>query len=98
MLLALCINAIWVLGLSGLLATLSFAHWQASSDLMPWRIVLDRLAMRRALDLSLLLFCFGQLLAAVVLDRSATWLQIAIWTIFTLVFTAKLAFEKANTQ
>ncbi|MEZ4656610.1 MAG: hypothetical protein R2911_03490 [Caldilineaceae bacterium] len=94
MLIALCINATWVLGLSGLLATLSFAHWQKAVAKTTWRTTLEKLALQRALAGSLLLFCLGQLLAASVLDARTAWIRVAIWAIFVLIFAGQLVLAK----
>ena len=89
---SLCINAIWVLGLSVFLAALSFAHWQKSVQHSSWRVALDGLAMQRVVALSLLLVSLGQLLATSLLDVHVAWLRVSAWALFVLIFTGKLAF------
>ncbi|MCB0099578.1 MAG: hypothetical protein KDE46_27785 [Caldilineaceae bacterium] len=90
MLMSLCINAIWVLGLSGFGAALSFAHWQKLVEHRSWRVVLDGPAMQRIVALSLLLISLGQLLAASILDVHVAWLRVSAWALFVLIFTGKL--------
>lgn len=66
-------NALWVMGLAVLLATLSWAHWAAGVAEVRFRRVLGRTGVRRVVDLGLALFCAG--LAA----TSRVWWQWVAW-------------------
>ena len=66
-------NSLWVLGLSTLLAALSWASWAAGEEKVRFRAVLARPGMQRVLDLGLFLFCAG--LAA----TGRAWWERALW-------------------
>ena len=66
-------NSLWVLGLSVLLAALSWAHWVASTEKSRFRTVLRRPATQLTLDLGLFLFCSG--LAA----TARAWWERVLW-------------------
>ena len=66
-------NSLWILGLSLLLATLSWAHWVARQEEAPMREVLGRAGLRIPVDVGLLLFCAG--LAA----TSRRWWERVLW-------------------
>jgi hypothetical protein len=52
-------NALWILGLSLILAALSWANWVAARERIPFRRALGRPGVRRAVDGGLMLFCAG---------------------------------------
>jgi hypothetical protein len=66
-------NSLWVLGLSVLLATLSWSSWASSEEKVRFKAVLRRPGIRRLIDVGLLLFCAG--LAA----TARTWWERILW-------------------
>lgn len=76
-------NSLWILGLAALLATLSWAHWVASTEKTRLRTILRRPPIRRILDLGLVLFCAG--LAA----TSRTWWERALWGLLAAAWTVQ---------
>jgi hypothetical protein len=66
-------NSLWILGLSVLLATLSWASWAASEEKVRFRVALARPGIQQALNLGLFLFCAG--LAA----TGRAWWERVLW-------------------
>jgi hypothetical protein len=91
---AVAANALWVLGLSLVLAALSWARWVAQEEGARTRDVLARRGLRRAVDLGLLLFCAG--LAA---TSRRTWERV-VWGVLAAawVVQAALAGRSGATQ
>jgi hypothetical protein len=76
---------LWILGLAGVLATLSYADWQRSLHHRRWRSIVLLPRLLSPLCLSLTLFCIGMALAAAS-NPPLSWWQIAAWSILALVF------------
>lgn len=88
-------NALWIMGLSVLLGTLSFAHWRAGQDGIRWRTMLGQPAYQALLSLGLLLFAAGLAWGATRLwERLAWWVLLAAF--FWQLVAALLAHRKAN--
>jgi hypothetical protein len=77
--------SLWILGLAGVLATLSYNSWYRS--LLGWRwratVVLPRFL--SPFCISLTLFCTGMALGAVT-NPTPSWWQLAAWSILAVVF------------
>jgi len=76
-------NSLWVLGLSTVLAVLSWAHWAASREEARFRVVLGWAGHQMALDLGLALFCSG--LAA----TSRRWWERALWGLLAVAWVVQ---------
>ena len=72
--------ALWITGLSVVLAALSFADYTASQEGWRTRAVLGRPVYQLALDVGLLLFCLG--LAG---SARAAW-ELLLWVALAMVF------------
>jgi hypothetical protein len=81
---ALASNALWILGCSAGLATLSYASWQASIRGEKFIAQIKRIPIQISLNLAGLLFCAG--LAA----TSGASLEIALWGILAVAFAAQV--------
>lgn len=66
-------GALWVTGLSLVLATCSYASWQSARHRVALRWLLDRAACRAVIALGLLLFSVGLAWGAVHLGERAAW-------------------------
>ena len=77
-------NALWILGLTVGLATLSYASWQASIHKEKFTARLKRVPIQLALNLAGLLFSAG--LAA----TSDAMLEIVLWIGLALAFAAQV--------
>lgn len=76
-------NGLWVLGLSVLLAALSWASWAASEEKVRFRAALARTGIQQALNLGLFLFCAG--LAA----TGRTWWERVLWGLLAAAWVAQ---------
>ena len=77
-------TGLWLLGLAGVLATLSYADWARSLHRRRWRSML----LPRFLSpfcLASTLFCGGVVLAAIT-NPAPSWWQIAAWSILAVFF------------
>jgi hypothetical protein len=83
-------NGLWVLGLSLVLAALSWARWVAHEEGARTRAVLARTGPRRAADLGLLLFCAG--LAA---TSRRTWERV-LWAVLAVAWVVQAAVAGRN--
>lgn len=77
-------NALWILGLTVGLATLSYASWQAAIHKEKFRATLKRIPIQIALNMAGLLFSAG--LAA----TSDAMLEIVLWVVLALAFAAQV--------
>jgi membrane protein required for beta-lactamase induction len=81
---ALVSNALWILGCSAGLATLSYASWQASIRGEKFTAQLKRVPIQISLNIAGLLFCLG--LAA----TSGASLETVLWAILAIAFAAQV--------
>jgi hypothetical protein len=77
-------NALWILGLGFVLATLSFANYMGSGQRRGFRQALNKPACRIMIDLGLVMFCLGLLGIA-----SALWERL-LWALLALAFAVQL--------
>ena len=70
-------GSLWVLGLAIILATLSWADWEAKSSRIRFREVLSRSHIQRAIDFGLALFCSGLAVASSRLWERVIWCLLA---------------------
>ncbi|RME51539.1 MAG: hypothetical protein D6790_19840 [Caldilineae bacterium] len=85
------IDALWVLGLAGVLATFSYHDWKRSQRGWRWRFVWQLPSFLLPLSLSLTLFCVGVGLSGATAYQPDPWWQTAIWGVMTLVFALQSA-------
>lgn len=52
-------GALWIIGLSVILAALSIAEYQRTTESISWREALKRRGFQIAFNVGLMLFCFG---------------------------------------
>lgn len=90
---SLLVNSVWVVGLAGLLATLSYLDWYRSIRKWPFREAFSRPVALVPLYVSLTCFCSGLLLSEVIFNPislqavtfGGIWEPI-LWAIFTIYF------------
>lgn len=78
-------DALWILGLSGVLATFSYLSWERSLRRWNWKDVLVTPRFLTPFCLSLALFCTGMALNAAT-NPTPSWWQIAAWSVLAVVF------------
>ncbi len=74
--------ALWIVGLSTCLATVSIANWESGTTAVPLRRVLGPRPFRRALIAGLVLFALGMLLGAEAWGEKGLWgvvIALAVW-------------------
>lgn len=84
-------NGLWVLGLSILLATLSWAAWASTAGEAPLRIVIMQPRIRLGVDAGLLLFCAG--LAA----TARTWWERLLWGALAAAWAVQIGLSRRTT-
>ena len=73
-------SALWILGLSLVLACLSFADYEASQGKRRLREVLSRRGYQRGLHIGLALFCLG------LIGSARAWWEAALWGLLAAAF------------
>ena len=76
---------VWIMGLAGILATLSYADWLRSLRRRRWSSMWALPRLLSPFCLSFTLFCSGMALAAIS-GSSPSWWQIAAWSVLAAVF------------
>lgn len=76
---------LWIFGLAGVLATLSYADWFRSLHRRRWSSIMTLPRLLSPFCLSFTLFCSGMALAAIT-NPTPSWWQIAAWSILAVVF------------
>jgi hypothetical protein len=85
----LIINALWVLGLAGVLATLSYMSWYRSARGWRWRRVFSLPRMLIPLSVSLELFSIGLAINGLTAFQQAPWWETTAWSILALLFAVQ---------
>ncbi|NJN83492.1 MAG: hypothetical protein HC802_15225 [Caldilineaceae bacterium] len=83
------IDALWVLGLAGLLATFSYMSWYRGLQGWSWGYALSVPRMLFPLCLSLTIFCVGLALNGVTSFQPAPWWETTAWSILALLFAVQ---------
>jgi hypothetical protein len=78
---------LWILGLAGVLATLSYVDWRRGLQRWRWGQVLALPRLLSPFYLSVTLFCTGMALSAIT-NPSPVWWQIAAWSVLAILFAA----------
>lgn len=77
--------ALWILGLAGVLATLSYSSWYRSLEGWRWSKMMTLPRFLSPFCISLAVFCTGMALGAAA-DPTPSWWQLAAWSILAFVF------------
>jgi hypothetical protein len=80
------VDALWVIGLSGLLATYSYMEWYRSLKRWSWSVALGVPRLLFPFCLSMAVLCLGFSLKGLVAYQQASWWEIAIWTLLLIFF------------
>lgn len=83
---SLIADALWVLGLAGALATVSYAGWVRGIQQWTGAHILTTPLLLAPLSLSLFLFSGGMALAGLFSDWPAPWWQIIAWSVLSVLF------------
>ena len=84
-------NGLWVVGLSILLAALSWTAWASTAGEIKFRVVIIRPRLRLAIDVGLLLFCAG--LAA----TARTWWERLLWAALAAAWGVQIWLSRRGT-
>jgi hypothetical protein len=76
---------LWILGLAGVLATLSYSSWYRSLIGRPWSTMVTLPHFLSPFCISFAVFCTGMALGAVT-DPTPSWWQLAAWSILAVIF------------
>ena len=80
-------DALWILGLSGLLATGSYMQWHRVVHGRTWRYVLHTPRLLLPFCLSATFFCAGVALSGRLATDPAAWWETVVWVIMVVFFT-----------
>ncbi|MCS7287075.1 MAG: hypothetical protein RMK30_09115 [Anaerolineae bacterium] len=80
-------GSLWIVGLAIILATLSWANYEAKTFRIPLRKTLTRSVFRRFMDLGLALFCLGLAMGA------SRWWERILWFVLSLAWLSLLLWD-----
>jgi hypothetical protein len=83
------INALWVVGLAGVLASFGYMSWFRSARGWRWQRVFSLPRMLIPLSVSLELFSFGLAINGITAPQPAPWWEISAWSILALIFAVQ---------
>ena len=81
---------LWILGLAGVLATVSYADWRRSLHQHRWSSIMTLPRLLSPFCLSFTLVCSGMALAAITYS-SPSWWQIGAWSLLAVIFACLAA-------
>jgi hypothetical protein len=79
-------NALWIVGLAGVLATFSYMGWYRSAHGWRWNRVFSLPRILIPLSVSLELFSIGLAINGIIAPQPAPWWEIAAWSALALLF------------
>ncbi|MFN8487286.1 MAG: hypothetical protein U0350_06810 [Caldilineaceae bacterium] len=79
-------DALWIVGLAGLLATFSYMSWYRSRQGWSWRYLFSLPRLLVPFCVSLELFCIGLAVNGAVAYQPAPWWETAAWSILAVIF------------
>jgi hypothetical protein len=82
-------NALWIVGLAGVLATFSYMAWYRSARGWRWSRVFSLPRMLIPLSVCLELFSIGMAINGITATQPAPWWEIAAWSILALIFAVQ---------
>jgi len=82
-------DALWILGLAGALATVSYVSWLRGVKQWVWAYTLSTPLLLAPLSLSLCLFSGGMALSGVFSAWPAPWWQIIAWSLLAALFAVQ---------
>lgn len=83
---SVAVNALWILGLSIILAAFSYHDWLRRETGRRWKDIFSRHWWRLPFSLGMLLFCLG-----LGLGRGVAWWERTLWAVLALSFGRQLA-------
>ena len=84
------VDAIWILGLAGLLATLSYIIWYKNIRKWTWGHTFGLPRALVPLCLSLECFCIGLALNGITSLQQAPWWETAAWSLLAVLFAIQV--------
>ena len=83
------INALWVVGLAGVLASFSYMIWFRNARDWPWQRVFSLPRMLIPLSVSLELFSIGLAINGITAALPAPWWEVTAWSVLALIFAVQ---------
>jgi hypothetical protein len=82
-------NALWIIGLAGVVATFGYMHWYRSAYGWGWKRVFSLPRMLIPLSVSLELFSIGLAINGLTAAQPAPWWETAAWSLLALLFAVQ---------
>jgi hypothetical protein len=93
------IDALWIVGIAGVLATLSYMNWFRSAHGLTWRRLLSLPRALIPLCVSMEIFCIGIAVNGLLSTQPAPWWETAAWSVLALMFAVQtIAYGIAGTR
>lgn len=93
------LNSLWILGLSGVLATISYMDWLRKERSWSWRIITQTAAFLFPFSLSMLITCIGIGASGWYGTPSQPFWQTLLWLVLAVLFAMQsVAYYKVGHQ
>lgn len=83
------IDALWIIGIAGVLATLSYMNWYRSANGWSWRRLFSLPRMLIPLCVSMELFCIGIAVNGLLATPRAPWWETVCWSALAVLFAVQ---------
>lgn len=83
------IDALWIIGIAGVLATLSYMNWYRSANKWTWRRLFSLPRMLIPLCVSMEIFCIGIAVNGVLAMPPAPWWETIAWSALAVLFAVQ---------
>ena len=93
------VDVLWIAGIAGVLATLSYTNWYRGARGLTWRRVLSLPRTLIPLCVSMEIFCIGIAVNGLLSTPVAPWWESVAWSILALMFAVQtIAYGVAGTR
>lgn len=83
------IDALWIIGIAGVLATLSYMGWYRSANGLTWRRLFSLPRILIPLCVSMEIFCIGIAVNGVLAQPPAPWWETVAWSALVVLFAVQ---------
>lgn len=83
------VDALWIVGIAGVVATLSYMNWFRGTQRLSWRRVLSLPRALIPLCVSMEIFCIGIAVNGLLSEPPAPWWETVAWSVLAILFAVQ---------